>query len=265
MTNLSQQPQFPGIDAAAQALESGDTTSVALCQEIIDRHAATNDTINGYLQFNGERALAAAVESDKRRSDGALLSRFDGVPIAAKDNLSVDGDPCGCASKILETYTATYDATVIKRLKEAGFVILGRTNMDEFAMGSSTEHSAYGIVRNPHNTDYVPGGSSGGSAAVVASGQAYAALGSDTGGSIRQPAGFCGVVGLKPTYGRVSRFGLVAFASSLDQIGPITHTVKDAAVLLDIIGGPDSKDCTCLPTPCDGFAAALEHADIAAL
>ena len=265
MTNLSQQPEFSGIIAAAEALDAGSTSSVALCQELITRNEAVNETINGYLQFNSERALAAAEASDKRRAEGSALSQFDGVPIAAKDNLSVNGDPCGCASKILETFTATYDATVIERLKAAGFVILGRTNMDEFAMGSSTEHSAYGIVRNPHDTDYVPGGSSGGSAAVVGSGQAYAALGSDTGGSIRQPAGFCGVVGLKPTYGRVSRFGLVAFASSLDQIGPITHTVKDAAALLDIIGGPDKNDCTCLPTPCEGFAAALENADIAGM
>jgi aspartyl-tRNA(Asn)/glutamyl-tRNA(Gln) amidotransferase subunit A len=262
MTDLSHRPEFAGITAAADALAQGKTTSVALCQAMADRHAEVDETVNGYLQFDLEKALAAAEASDQRRRDGAPLSQFDGVPIAMKDNFAVDGETCGCASKILETFTATYDATVVTRLKDAGFVLLGRTNMDEFAMGSSTEHSAYGMTRNPHNTEHVPGGSSGGSAAVVASGQALAALGSDTGGSIRQPAGFCGVVGMKPTYGRISRYGLVAFASSLDQIGPITHTVEDAAALLDVIGGHDTRDCTTIPQACEGFAEALKTASI---
>lgn len=262
MANLSQRPEFAGVTAAADALAQGQTTSVALCQALAARHAEVDETINGYLQFDLDKALVAAEASDQRRRDGAPLSRFDGVPIAMKDNFAVDGETCGCASKILETFTATYDATVVTRLKDAGFVLLGRTNMDEFAMGSSTEHSAYGMTRNPHNPEHVPGGSSGGSAAVVASGQALAALGSDTGGSIRQPAGFCGVVGLKPSYGRVSRYGLVAFASSLDQIGPITHTVEDAAALLDVIGGHDERDCTSMPDACEGFAEALKAASI---
>jgi len=180
-----------------------------------------------------------------------------GVPVAIKDVISVAGHPCGCASKILEGYVAPYDATVISRLKQAGAIPFGRANMDEFAMGSSTENSAFGPSRNPWDTERIPGGSSGGSAAVVTADEAFVALGSDTGGSIRQPAALCGCVGLKPTYGRVSRFGLVAFASSLDQIGPLTKDVEDAALLMNVIAGPDPADSTCLDEPTPDYTAEL--------
>jgi aspartyl-tRNA(Asn)/glutamyl-tRNA(Gln) amidotransferase subunit A len=261
---LTDKLSTPTIHEAADALQNG-LTSVELCKQVISRKEEVDDTIKGYVTLNADAALEAAQAADERRAAGTARSRFDGVPIAIKDNISVTGSPAGCASKILEKYTATYDATVVERLKSSGFVPMGRTNMDEFAMGSSTEHSAYAMTANPWNPNHVPGGSSGGSAAVVASGQAIAALGSDTGGSIRQPAGFCGTVGLKPTYGRVSRYGLVAFASSLDQIGPLTNDVQDSAILLDTIGGVDPKDSTSLPESCSGFEAALENADVAGM
>ena len=189
----------------------------------------------------------------------------DGIPIGIKDCISVKDERCSCASKILENFKAVYDAGVIRKLKNSGFIPFGRTNMDEFAMGSSCENSAFQKTRNPRNPDCVPGGSSGGSAAAVAADEVPAALASDTGGSIRQPAAFCGVVGLKPTYGRVSRFGLVAFASSLDQIGPITKTVEDSAILLDTIGGHDPNDCTSLEAECGGFAEGLRNASVKGL
>jgi aspartyl-tRNA(Asn)/glutamyl-tRNA(Gln) amidotransferase subunit A len=186
-----------------------------------------------------------------------INSPLAGVPITIKDVISVAGHPCGCASKILEGYVAPYDATVISRLRQAGAIPFGRANMDEFAMGSSTENSAFGPSRNPWDTERIPGGSSGGSAAVVIADEAFAALGSDTGGSIRQPAALCGCVGLKPTYGRVSRFGLVAFASSLDQIGPLTKDVEDAALLMNAIAGADPADSTCLDEPAADHTAEL--------
>ncbi|MCH2176215.1 MAG: Asp-tRNA(Asn)/Glu-tRNA(Gln) amidotransferase subunit GatA [Lentisphaeria bacterium] len=262
MAKLSAKPVAGSIAGAAVQLATGDITAVALVEGIYSRYEEVDDEVKGYLQINKEKALVAAAESDARRAAGNTLSAYDGVPIAIKDNISVDGETCGCASKLLEGYTATYDATVVQKLKAQGFIPMGRTNMDEFAMGSSTENSAYQQTRNPANTDHVPGGSSGGSAAVVAAGEAIAALGSDTGGSIRQPAGFCGVVGLKPTYGRVSRFGLVAFASSLDQIGPVTHTVEDAAILLDMIAGKDQLDSTSIPDVECNLAASLKGADV---
>ncbi len=265
MTKLTTTPTPAGLREAADLLGKGEVSAVELCRRMIDRKAEVDEQICGYLSLDEEQALAQAKAADERRAEGKAVSDFDGIPIAIKDNISVHDQPCSCASKILKTYTASYDATVIERLKTVGFIPMGRTNMDEFAMGSSTEHSAYAMTRNPWNTEHVPGGSSGGSAAVVASGQAYAALGSDTGGSIRQPAGFCGVVGLKPTYGRVSRYGLVAFASSLDQIGPLTRNVEDAAILLDTIGGRDKRDCTSLNTPCGGFADALDGVDVKGL
>lgn len=207
-------------------------------------------TTNAYISFDREAALHAAAGAD-------ISSPLAGIPIAVKDNINVLGQPTRCASRLLSPYVAPYDATSIRLLKEAGGIPLGRTNMDEFAMGASGENSAYGITRNPEAPDRIPGGSSSGSAAAVASATAVAALGSDTGGSIRQPAGHCGIVGLKPTYGRVSRYGLVAFASSLDQIGPMTRTVEDAAILLQAISGHDRKDSTSANCPVPDFEAAL--------
>jgi aspartyl-tRNA(Asn)/glutamyl-tRNA(Gln) amidotransferase subunit A len=218
----------------------------ALCQRI----EKVDPQIHGYLSYDREKAMADAAKVD-------VNSPLAGVPITIKDVINVAGHPCGCASKILEGYVAPYDATVISRLRQAGAIPFGRANMDEFAMGSSTENSAFGPSRNPWDTERIPGGSSGGSAAVVAADEAFAALGSDTGGSIRQPAALCGCVGLKPTYGRVSRFGLVAFASSLDQIGPLTKDVEDAALLMNVIAGPDPADSTCLDKPAADHTAEL--------
>jgi aspartyl-tRNA(Asn)/glutamyl-tRNA(Gln) amidotransferase subunit A len=219
----------------------------ALGQRIAD----VDPRIHGYLSHDLKRAISEAEEVDVRLPLG-------GVPISIKDVISVKGHPCGCASKILEGYVAPYDATVISKLRNAGAIPFGRVNMDEFAMGSSTENSAFGPTRNPWDVTRTPGGSSGGSAAVVAADEAFAALGSDTGGSIRQPAALCGRVGLKPTYGRVSRYGLIAFASSLDQIGPITKDVRDAALLMNVIAGPDKFDSTSLADQVPDFTEALE-------
>ncbi len=251
--------KFVSIAELSKKLVAGEITSVEICQSYIDACNATEADVKAFRVLDAEKILADAKASDARRAAGNALSAYDGVPIGIKDNISVTGEACGCASKILEGYEAPYDATVITKLKAAGFVCFGRLNMDEFAMGSSTENSAYDKTTNPWNTDCVPGGSSGGSAAAVAAGFCPATLGSDTGGSIRQPANFCGVVGLKPTYGRVSRFGLVAFASSLDQIGPLTVTVEDAAVLLDVLIGCDKMDSTTIPNQEGGFAAALSE------
>jgi len=209
------------------------TTPGEILDSIRQRIKSTNKKINGYVLINSEPVRPTSING-----------KLSGVPIAVKDNICVEGEKTTCASKILQGFIPPYDATVIKKLRQAGAILLGKTNMDEFAFGSSCETSAYGPTFNPWNLKHVPGGSSGGSAAVVSAGQAAMALGSDTGGSIRQPAAFCGVVGLKPTYGRVSRYGLIAFASSLDQIGPITKDVRDAALLLNVIAGHDEKDST---------------------
>ncbi|GAH47346.1 unnamed protein product, partial [marine sediment metagenome] len=221
---------------ASQLLElikQKKTSPGEILDSIRQRIKSTNKKINGYILINSEPV--------RPTSTGGKLS---GIPIAVKDNICVEGEKTTCGSKILQGFIPPYDATVIKKLRQAGAILLGKTNMDEFAFGSSCETSAYGPTFNPWNLKHVPGGSSGGSAAVVSAGQAAMALGSDTGGSIRQPAAFCGVVGLKPTYGRVSRYGLIAFASSLDQIGPITKDVRDAALLLNVIAGHDEKDST---------------------
>ena len=250
-------PKTMTMRDAAALLAEGSITSVELTQGFIDRIHAVEPRVGALLAVDEQLALDAAAESDARRAAGKPLSIFDGVPVTLKDNIAAKGQQCTCASRILDGFVSPYDATVTTRLRNAGFVLLGRANMDEFAMGSSCENSAYIKTKNPWDLSRVPGGSSGGSAAVVAAGESVIALGSDTGGSIRQPAGFCGVVGLKPTYGRVSRSGLVAFASSLDQIGPIAKSVYDAAAMLDVIAGQDSMDCTSLPQEPEHFAEDL--------
>lgn len=231
-------------------------TSRAVLSAHLDRIRAHDGSVKAFLALDEADALRRADASDARRADGKPLGPLDGVPIAIKDNIAVRGQRLSGASKILENFVSPYDATVIEKLAAAGAVVYGRLNMDEFAMGSSTENSAYAKTTNPWDTSRIPGGSSGGSAAAVAAGFAPAALGSDTGGSIRQPAGHCGVVGLKPTYGRVSRYGLAAYASSLDQIGPIARTVEDCALLLETLAGRDAHDGTSLANPVDGYAAA---------
>ena len=204
--------------------------------------------MNAFLHRDDENFLKQAREADKRRENGKQLGILDGLPVSLKDVISVKDQPLTAASKILENYVSPYDATVTKKLKDSGALIWGRLNLDEFAMGSSTENSAYGPTRNPWNLDCVPGGSSGGSSAAVAARETPLSLGSDTGGSIRQPAALCGVVGMKPTYGMVSRYGLAAFASSLDQIGPFSKTVLDTAYLLEVISGHDPLDSTSIST-----------------
>lgn len=236
------------IKTAADALAKKDVSSRELVEDYLERAQRKNDDLNAYLTFMISEARAAADASDERRARGVLCGPLDGVPIAVKDNLLTKGTRTTGGSNILSSYIAPYDATVISRLREAGAVIIGKTNLDEFAMGGSTEHSAYGPTKNPLDQTRVPGGSSGGSAAAVAADICIGALGSDTGGSIRQPAAFCGIVGFKPTYGRVSRYGAIAMASSLDQIGPMTKTVEDAALMLDVIQGHDLHDQTTRPT-----------------
>ena len=238
-------------------LDGGQITSVEIVQAYLRAIDARDGEVHAYLETYPDDALREAAEADARRVKGQKRSPLDGVPIAVKDNLVMRGRVCSCASRMLASFRSPYDATVIQKLHDAGMPVLGRLNMDEFAMGGSTENSAFGVTRNPWKLDCVPGGSSGGSAAAVAAGMAPAALGSDTGGSIRQPAGFCGVVGVKPAYGAVSRYGLVAFASSLDQVGPLCKTAADAALLLDVICGGDSRDMTSDPPlarPCAGRA-----------
>lgn len=247
---------FQTIHELRTRLRAGEITSREVVQAVLDRIAAVDGKVRGYLWLNAEDALAQADARDRSGAtrDGLPLA---GIPVAIKDVINVAGQPCTCASRILQGYIAPYDADVIERLRRAGAVLLGRTNMDEFAMGSSTENSAWGVTRNPWDLERIPGGSSGGSAAVVAAHEAIAALGSDTGGSIRQPAALCGCVGLKPTYGRVSRYGLVAFASSLDQIGPLTKDVRDAALLMEVIAGHDPRDSTSVPQAVPAYTAEL--------
>ncbi len=238
-------------------LEAGEVTAESLVGHYLDRISEGDGQLRSYLYVDGEGARQRARDIDQRRSAGQALGELAGLPIAIKDNMCTEGRPTTCASRILENFRPPYSAHVVELLESADAIVLGKTNLDEFAMGSSTENSGFFPTRNPWDPERAPGGSSGGSAAAVAAGLAPWALGSDTGGSVRQPASFCGVVGLKPTYGRVSRYGLVAFASSLDQIGPITRTVADAALLLRTIAKPDERDSTCADRPVPDYLAEL--------
>jgi aspartyl-tRNA(Asn)/glutamyl-tRNA(Gln) amidotransferase subunit A len=246
----------PTFAEAHRALDAGETTCEALVSSFLDRIDDQNDELNAFTTVDRDGALnhARYLDSQRERGNARPLA---GLVLAVKDNICIRGYPVTCGSKMLKDFSSLYDATVIERLRDAGAIFIGKTNCDEFAMGSSNETSYHGPVRNPHDTDYVPGGSSGGSAAAVAAGMCHAALGSDTGGSVRQPSAFCGVVGLKPTYGRVSRSGLVAFASSLDVIGPLANSVEDVATLLNVMAGEDPNDSTSAPVDVPDYTRAL--------
>jgi aspartyl-tRNA(Asn)/glutamyl-tRNA(Gln) amidotransferase subunit A len=246
------------VSGIREALTAKKISARELAKEFYGRIDKQNAELNTYLTLSTERAYAQADKIDAAVSRGETLPPLAGVPVAVKDAISTKGVRTTCGSKILENYVPPYDATAVERLENAGAVILGKTNCDEFAMGSSNENSAYGPVRNPVAKDRVPGGSSGGSAAVVAANLAVASLGTDTGGSIRQPASYCGVSGLMPTYGRVSRYGLVAFASSLDKIGPFATNISDAAAVLSVIAGHDPNDSTSANVPVEDYSAAIE-------
>ena len=251
--------------ALADALASGELSAVEATQAHLDRIAAVDDDVHAFLQVDAEGALTAARDIDEQRASGAPLGPLAGVPIAVKDVIATKGLPTTAGSKILEGWVPPYDATLVTRLRAAGLPILGKTNMDEFAMGSSTEHSAYGPTHNPWALDRIPGGSGGGSAAAVAAYEAPLAIGTDTGGSIRQPASVTGTVGVKPTYGGVSRYGLIALASSLDQAGPCTRSVLDAALLHTVIGGHDLMDSTSIDAPVPPVVEAARRGDVSGL
>ena len=239
------------------AIKEGKTTAVEAMQAVLDKIEQTEELYHCYVTVDRDGALGRAKEVQKKIEAGELTGPLAGVPVAVKDNLCTEGILTTCASRILENFVPTFSAEAVLNLERAGAVLIGKTNMDEFAMGSTTETSAYGVTRNPRNPKHVPGGSSGGSAAAVAAGECFFALGSDTGGSIRQPASFCGVVGMKPTYGTVSRYGLVAYGSSLDQIGPLCRTVEDCAVILETISSHDKKDSTSVARSDTDFTSAL--------
>jgi aspartyl-tRNA(Asn)/glutamyl-tRNA(Gln) amidotransferase subunit A len=249
----------------ANLIATGETSSVEVVRAHLDRTGAVDGLVHGYLHVDAEGALATARDTDERRARGEELHVMAGVPIAVKDVLATRGLPTTCGSRILQGWVPPYDATLVRKIREAGMPILGKTNMDEFAMGSSTEHSAYGPTHNPWDLDRIPGGSGGGSAAVVGSFQAPLAVGTDTGGSIRQPAAVTGTVGTKPTYGGVSRYGLVALASSLDQAGPVSRTILDAALLHSVIGGHDPMDSTSIDAPSPPVVEAATRADVAGM
>ncbi len=254
---MSESIYFAPLHELSTGLEKGEYSSEELARVFLNRIQEVDPNINSYITVDEEDVLRMARQADDRRRKDEEVTPLTGVPIAIKDLLCTNGMKTTCGSKILSNFVSPFDATVVSRLREAGAVFLGKTNMDEFAMGSSNETSWFGAVKNPWNLETTPGGSSGGSAAAVGAGLCVAALGSDTGGSIRQPAACCGIVGLKPTYGRVSRFGLVAFASSLDQIGPMTRDVNDAALLLNFISGKDPLDSTSASVPVPDFTKSL--------
>jgi aspartyl-tRNA(Asn)/glutamyl-tRNA(Gln) amidotransferase subunit A len=242
-----------------QQLQAGERSAVEVTQQYLQRIAQRDPQIGAFLHVDSEAALARAADIDARRQAGQPLGKLAGLPVAVKDVLCDSTTKTTCASRMLENFRPPYDATVVAKLKAADAVLIGRTNMDEFAMGGSTENSAFQVTRNPWDLERAPGGSSGGAAACVAGQMAPLSIGTDTGGSIRQPAGLCGVVGLKPTYGRVSRYGLVAFASSLDQVGPLAHTTQDVALLLETIAGHDPQDSTSLDVPVPEYTATLNQ------
>ena len=246
------------IAQAHERLNKREISSVELTRAVLDRITRVEPQVGAFITVTPEAALKQAEAADRRIATGQILP-LTGIPLAIKDLISTKGIRTTCASRILEHYVPPYDATVITRLRDLGAVMVGKVNLDEFAMGSSTENSALQVTRNPWNPDYIPGGSSGGSAAAVAAGECFGALGSDTGGSIRQPAAHCGVVGLKPTYGRVSRYGLVAYASSLDQIGPLAKTVADCALLLQALAGYDPRDSTSVPREVPDYPSSLNQ------